>query len=229
MEKINKYIAPYHWSLNGFYFERYIAPLRKILQEFQKSDSVLDVGCGDGRITSFIAQRVKDVRGIDNQEYPLKMARLIFDELKIDNVKFSTGDIRNLNFKNEYFDKVCCFDVIEHIPLSDVQKAIFEMQRVLKKGGALYLTTPNDRELAGRIFGHKLIDKHYYEYNISELKRMLKPFFNNLHIYGFYLPLLPKVGMYPYIFPFKGVFKYLIKLGEKFPNSSFILLVVGVK
>lgn len=43
------------------------------------------------------------------------------------------GDIRNLPFENESFDVVAAFQVLEHIPFSDFEKALKEMSRVSKK------------------------------------------------------------------------------------------------
>lgn len=49
------------------------------------------------------------------------------------------GDIHNLPFKDEEFDVVLCVEVLEHV--LEPKKAIQEMNRVLKKGGTLVLTT----------------------------------------------------------------------------------------
>jgi 2-polyprenyl-3-methyl-5-hydroxy-6-metoxy-1,4-benzoquinol methylase len=51
------------------------------------------------------------------------------------------GSILEMPFKKNTFDVVTCSEVIEHV--TDPQKAIAEMYRVLKPGGILFLTTPN--------------------------------------------------------------------------------------
>lgn len=229
MEKINEYIVPYHWYWKGFYLYRYLRPVKLILNQFSKNDCVLDVGCGDGRITSLIAPRVKSVIGVDNQDRALKFARLIYESLDVKNVRFEKQSVSKLNFKGKTFDKVTCFDVIEHMPVDQVEKSIQEMHRVLKKDGRIYLTTPNRDELAGRIFGHKVIDKHYYEYNVQEMVEMFKPYFKNIKVNGYYITLFPKVGRYPDVFPFKSFFRFLVDMGHNFPTLSFAFLIQGTK
>lgn len=49
------------------------------------------------------------------------------------------GDARNLPFQDNEFDNILCLEVLEHI--NQPQKAIAEMQRVLKPGGKIILTT----------------------------------------------------------------------------------------
>ena len=51
-----------------------------------------------------------------------------------------TGDVRNLPFKNEIADAVICTEVLEHVP--DTSQALEELNRVLKKGSYLIMTTP---------------------------------------------------------------------------------------
>lgn len=230
MEKINEYIIPYHWGWEGFYKEMYERPVRLILKEFSNQDTVLDVGCGDARLTSLIAPRSKKVIAVDHQEYPLKFARLIFDRIGITNTDFKTGDIRKLKFADNSFDKVTCFDVIEHIPKEMAQEGIKELIRVLKKGGRFYLTTPNRKELRGRIFGHKIIDKHYYEYTPAEMKAFLSPYLKDIQIKGYYLPLpLPKAEHIANVIPFRYLFRYLIKAGYNYPHLSNGMLITGTK
>jgi len=230
MEKVNEYIIPYHWAWEGFYKESYEWPVKKILPYINKTDKVLDVGCGDGKLTYFLAQKSNNVTGVDNQELPLQFAKLIFSKLKL-KIKFKKDDATKLGFKDESFDKVTCFDMIEHVPVEMAKKVVEEINRVLKKYGMLILTTPNRKELRGRIFGHKIIDKHYYEYDINELKQMLEQQgFTNIKFNGYYLPLpIPKIEHYANIFPIRGIFKFLIKAGNNFPNLATGILVTATK
>ena len=107
---------------------------------------------------------------------------------------------------------------------------IKELVRVLKKGGRLYLTTPNRRELRGRIFGHKIIDKHYYEYTPQEMKSLLSPYLKDIQIKGYYLPPpLPKAEHFSNIVPLRSIFKFLIKAGYNYPELSTGMLITGTK
>ncbi len=155
-----------------------------------------------------IAQRVKKVIGIDHQQFPLSMAHLILDNLGIRNVTFEKKDAVCLDYEKGSFDQVVCFDAIEHIPLDKVEQVVKTIVKVLKKDGWLCLTTPNREELRGRFFGHKIIEKHYYEYSVGELKRIFSPYFKNMQINGVYLPFpIPDIEHFANVFPFRSLFK----------------------
>ena len=55
-------------------------------------------------------------------------------------------DLTNLSFKDNSFDAILCYHVLEHI--EEDLKAIFELHRILKTGGWAIIQTPidNDRE-----------------------------------------------------------------------------------
>ena len=50
-------------------------------------------------------------------------------------------DARALSFADESFDAIACVSVIEHVPGEGDRRAMEEMRRVLRPGGALHLTT----------------------------------------------------------------------------------------
>jgi ubiquinone/menaquinone biosynthesis C-methylase UbiE len=69
------------------------------------------------------------------------------------------GDATRLEFADETFDFVYSYHVLEHIP--DYAKALREMNRVLKSGGAWLIGTPNRSRLIGYLgsAGVPLADK----------------------------------------------------------------------
>ncbi len=80
--------------------------------------TVLEVGIGNGTLANYLKSNGIDVTTCD------------FDKsLQPDKV----GDIRNLPFKNEEFDVVVAFEVLEHLPFEDFVLAISELHRVSKK------------------------------------------------------------------------------------------------
>ncbi len=83
-----------------------------------KPDSILEVGIGNKTLNNYLRQHGLSVTSCD------------FDKtLKPDVV----ADVRNLPFKDNEFDVVCAFQIIEHIPWEDVPKALSELRRVSKK------------------------------------------------------------------------------------------------
>ena len=230
MEKINKYEYPYHWSLQGFWQKAYEKPLEYFNAKLSKNDVILDIGCGDGRLTALIAGRVKRVIAIDHQQFPLDMAGVICRHLGIKNVKFEIGDARKLKYKDCGFDVVTCFDVIEHLPREDAERMINEISRVLKKDGWMCLTTPNRKNLTARIFGHKLIEKHYYEYSVKELKKIFERDFTDIKFIGVTMPLpIPRIEHFANVLPFRWVFNWLIGVGKNHPKLAKTILMIARK
>ncbi len=101
-------------------------------------EKVLDVGSGPG----FLARIIKDkvgaqglVHGVDVSEFMLNIAQSKSDEK--DGIKFSYGDATDLQFPDESFDAIICTQVLEY--LNDVDKALKEFNRVVRKGGKVAL------------------------------------------------------------------------------------------
>jgi trans-aconitate methyltransferase len=102
----------------------------------QGSESVLDIGCGDGKITAEIAKRVPHGRvlGIDlSQEMIALAARLI----QLPHVRFQVLDAQELHFDSE-FDAVFSNSALHWMP--DHAAVVRGMARALKPGGRIFLS-----------------------------------------------------------------------------------------
>ena len=56
-------------------------------------------------------------------------------------------NIQNTPFKDNSVDIVVCTETLEHVP--DMQRAINECYRILKKNGYIFISTPNYNNLIG--------------------------------------------------------------------------------
>lgn len=102
------------------------------------NDKVLDVGSGPGFLTKAIAKKVGSkgkVYGIDISEYLLELAKIKCRD--IPSIKFKYGSATNTEFPNENFNKLICTQVLEYV--QDVDVALNEFNRILKKGGKVAL------------------------------------------------------------------------------------------
>lgn len=102
-----------------------------------KKSMVLDIASGRGSTACFLAQtRGCFVHGIDLSQESISIANKKAAEQGVsDLVQFHFADAVNLPFKNSFFEVVfceCAFSL-----LSDKQKGVEEIARVLKKGGRL--------------------------------------------------------------------------------------------
>lgn len=106
---------------------------------------VLDIGCGFGWFELLALDReVRTVTGIEPTEDALETVRRHVHDSR---ATFVTGTAIDLPFANESFDTIVCWEVLEHLPAHTEGRAFAEFARVLRPGGALYLSTPYDAPL----------------------------------------------------------------------------------
>ncbi|MEU1311563.1 class I SAM-dependent methyltransferase [Streptomyces cinnamoneus] len=108
-----------------------------LLPELAPHHRVLDIGCGPGSITADLAALVPRgrVTALDAAPGILEQARAVAAERGVDNVDFTTGDVRALDFPDGSFDVVHAHQVLQY--LDDPVGALREMRRVCRPGGVV--------------------------------------------------------------------------------------------
>jgi len=109
--------------------ELYIAALRGRRR-------VLDVGCGCGYPSLYIAPHVGEVVGLDASEEMIEMARRNVKHLGIDNARFLVSR-EDLPFGGAEFDGATLAGVLESIDMGCARRLVQEVRRVLEPGGLL--------------------------------------------------------------------------------------------
>lgn len=143
--------------------------LSSLLDQITPGSKILDAGCGIG-LNSFLAARIGHrVVGIDNESEKIRLAKKMLSKSKYTNVSFLENDVTKLNFANNSFDCVICFEVLEHI--ENDRKAIQEISRTLKDDGLFILSVPG----IGIISRINQQHKHHVRegYSLSELRKKL--------------------------------------------------------
>ncbi|MBI2079251.1 methyltransferase domain-containing protein [Candidatus Micrarchaeota archaeon] len=105
------------------------------------SESILEVGCGDGSLLVKLRKERKHkgrLIGIDISRGMFAKNQKMSDELNL-NLEFFERSADNLEFEEESFEVVLSLFMIYHMP--DISKALKEWSRILKKGGKLILAT----------------------------------------------------------------------------------------
>lgn len=102
------------------------------------SEDVLDLGCGDGKVTAEIAHRVPNgsVIGIDNSSSMITLARQLYPASRYPNLIFELMDARELAFENQFdvvFSNAVLHWIKDHYP---VVEGLFKS---LKPGGKILL------------------------------------------------------------------------------------------
>ncbi len=116
--------------------------LAELVRSLPPASDVLDLGCGDGRLTAEIrdAERVTaaDVSKVALARAARRLPHADLVELEPDAA---------LPFHDGSFDLVLCIETIEHV--RDVQRLLSEVRRTLRPDGTLALTTPAHGRLTG--------------------------------------------------------------------------------
>lgn len=108
-----------------------------ILKDIEKkidikgNDSVLDLCCGNGLITMFLAPKCKSITGVDfSEELTLQI-----DLEKHPNIFIVIDDIREVEFANESFDKMIMYAGLQYLTHKETIRFFESAIRWLKKGG----------------------------------------------------------------------------------------------
>jgi malonyl-CoA O-methyltransferase len=108
--------------------------LRQQLNDLHGRD-VLEIGCGTGLNTRYLAEHSRSVLGIDFSAGMLAQARR---NISASNVRFEQADIRQgWSLPERAFDVVVCMLVLEHI--EDVDHVFREAARLLRSGGEFFV------------------------------------------------------------------------------------------
>lgn len=109
-----------------------------LTKKFSYPCRVLDVGCGGGFLTNYLAQKGHLVSGIDLSTKSLEIAE---KDDKTGSVEYKRASAYELPFSEGIFDAVCAMDLLEHV--EDPIVVVKEASRVLKKGGLFFFHTFN--------------------------------------------------------------------------------------
>jgi SAM-dependent methyltransferase len=106
---------------------------------FKEGDTVLDAGCGNGRLSEIFEKIKVHYIGIDSSEKLIAAARVKYPDLK-----FAAADILDLSYPASQFDVIFLIAVLQHVPSYELRlKAMQNLHRVLKPGGYLLMTNWN--------------------------------------------------------------------------------------
>jgi malonyl-CoA O-methyltransferase len=101
----------------------------------QRFNSILEIGCGTGKNTSFLSQIGTRVQAVDFSQGMVDKAK---EKVRAENVKFSMTDItKKWMFENHSFDLILCNLVLEHI--EDLSFVFSEASRCLQMKGRFFV------------------------------------------------------------------------------------------
>jgi len=181
-----------------------------VTEEICNSSSVvLDMGCGTGRWSKYLANRVKFIEAIDPSKAVLSASHLTKD---LNNVRVTQAGVDSIPFADESFDFAMGVGVYHHIP--DTQKAVSDTVKKIKKGGYLliylYYSLDNRGGLYKFIFKMSTIIRKI----VSSMPNRLKKITCDFIALFVYMPFVMLARLFKMFFP-KG------KVWKKIPLSYY--------
>jgi ubiquinone/menaquinone biosynthesis C-methylase UbiE len=169
--------------LEGYLEKERIKLARKLIKDISSNDNILDIGCGM-HPNFLLGVDFKNKFGID---------RIIeSDKTQTSNIKLVNYDLaanKKMPFGDNYFDVVSLLAVIEHMSLKDIKFIFSEVNRVLKSGGKLIITTPSyiskwvlESMAVVNLVSKEELEEHQTYFSKLRLRKVLQTEFKNSDI-----------------------------------------------
>ena len=139
---------------------------------------VLEIACGTGYGTAFLAPDTRSIVGLDISPDATSYAAEHYQQ---PNLNFVTASGTALPFPDASFDLVVAFEVIEH--LTDWQPLLNEARRVLTPAGQLIISTPNRFYYADSRKNAGPNPYHHFEFTFDEFQHALAATFPNVSLF----------------------------------------------
>jgi SAM-dependent methyltransferase len=160
----------------------------KFARDYVWRRSVLDVACGEGYGSFYLADAASQVKALDYSSEAIDYAGRKYQK---NNLQFSVMDVKNLSSLSQKFSAICSFQFIEH--LSDANEFLGDVSSLLEPGGVFICSTPNKIDASGGrdIPCNKF---HLKEYFYAEFKELLEKYFRQVQVFG--LKRSPRLNFY---------------------------------
>jgi ubiquinone/menaquinone biosynthesis C-methylase UbiE len=107
-----------------------------VLSLENRKSKILDLGCGAGRHLIYVKEHGFNGYGVDISKTGLNITKNRLRQRKLD-CNLVRGYMNFLPFDNRSFDAVICINTLYHQKLEGIRRTIFEIYRILKRGGVL--------------------------------------------------------------------------------------------
>ena len=157
--KITKETFDYDWTNNNTVHHNYlIKSISDILKDMNTSDmDLLDIGCGNGVLTSEISKFFKHTTGIDLSGTGIEFAQ----NLKNEKLNFENVSLDEMIERRKKFKFITTNEVIEHQYLPD--EFLNKIYKLLDDEGTLLITTPYNGYIKNLVIN--ILGKHDFHYN----------------------------------------------------------------
>lgn len=220
------------YSKNKFGFNNWIFSNYQITEDIK----VLELGCGTGELWKSNLDSIDKIEQLIITDFSSDMVEKTKSVIgNRDNVEYKIMDIQNISFENETFDIVIANMLLHHV--DDIDKALDEVNRVLKKGGIFYCATFGENgvvDYLASLFKNEINQElENKTFTLQNGKNYLIRYFNNVEklIYDDELQVTNIDDLVQYIQSLKGISEIgsldetIIRkrLEMKFNNSMLVI------
>jgi SAM-dependent methyltransferase len=163
----------------NYWYRRHLAVYEWIAARVARG-VVLDMACGEGYGSDVLSRTAARVVGVDGNPEAHEHAKLRYTG---PNLTFEWGAVETFG-EPASFDAVVFLQTIEHV--IDPPAVLAHFRRILKPGGAAFVSTPNVLKLAPA--GHAKSDNpwHLREYRAGEFAELCRGAFDNVEVLGLF-------------------------------------------
>jgi cyclopropane fatty-acyl-phospholipid synthase-like methyltransferase len=158
-------------------------------------DRIVDLGCGAGAVSHYIAEKGAEVHGVDLSEKAIEAAKVVNAKYPLASFRVCDAS-RCTHLADASFDKACSVDVIEHCGYDIMLDIFAEAYRLLKPGGLYYVYTPNPKHWIERLKDRGILKQDETHTGL----RPAEPIIEGLELKGFEIVKhLKPVSMVPIV------------------------------
>ena len=153
-------------SLQNWHIQRMLHMQLDFVEKYAtQRGHLLDIGCSTGRFLIIARDRGWDIKGV---EFVEKAAQIARQEYFLD---VSIGSLLSTPLKENYYDVVTLWDVLEHLP--NPKSALEKIHHLLRDDGILIFSIPNLKSFDRYLFGKAWIGwdapRHFTLYSAENL------------------------------------------------------------
>jgi len=176
----------------------------------------LDVGCGTGRWTKYLAPKVGFIEAVDPSNAIFAADKLLAN---VENVRLSKASIETLPFADETFDFVMSIGVLHHIP--NTKKALIDCVKKVKRKGYFFVYLYYNLDRRGPFYKSLFQVSNLLRKGVSKLPGKIKHFVCDVLAIIFYMPFI-LLGRFFNFLGFKDLAKRMPLHG--YQNRSFFMI-----